>query len=473
VNRKRFGIRFVCAIAVLLATCAVAGAQAPRATGGPFDGLFRGSPREQPQTLDLRGSAFGAWDDNVLAQAPNGPGSFNLVPNTLKPGLANGFQAGLSYGLRTSGTRSQVVISGNGSIQEFASTANSNSLLFQNYDATAAFRTNITPKVSMTFGGQSSYMPFYQYLPFLANTASENSPVSNDVGYAVNSTWVRSEGVSASIEDRFTKKTSISGTVGWDQRFLTADQTKLNTDSASMRLTHNLTRKFSFHIGYGVTEARYSTRTNNAEPFRQGFIDFGFGYGDGLTLTFDRYYTLTLSVGASIAKNGDEKSVLATGKQTQFLVNGSATLSRSLGRSGWDASIGYVRGTSYVIGFTEPFNLDTANAGISGPIFARLFFSTGAGATRGQQIFAQAGSITAYTGSARLNFALVSHLGLYAQASYYKYAIPNALELFGFMPQLERHSVTVGINAWMPLLKQPRQRRPRRGRNEPSTTENQ
>jgi hypothetical protein len=173
-----------------------------------------------------------------------------------------------------------------------------------------------------------------------------------------------------------------------------------------------------------------------------------------------------LNIGAAIAKNGDQQSVLTTGKQTQFLVNGNATLSRSLGA--WDASIGYTRGTSYIIGFTEPFDLDSANAGIGGPIVPRLFLSVGAGASRGQQIFAQAGTITAYTGSARLQLALVSNVGLYAQASYYNYAIPNALQIFGFMPQLERRSATVGINAWMPLLKQPRQPR-RGGRDNPST----
>jgi hypothetical protein len=466
VDRKAFGIRFVCAIAVSLVACAAADAQ-PRPTGGPFSGLFRGSPKEQPQTLDLRGSAFGSWDDNVLAQAPNGPGAFNLIPSTVKPGLASGWQAGLAYGFHTSGTRSQLTLNGNGSVQQFGSTS-SQRLLFQNYDANAAFRTNITAKISTTFSAQSSYMPFYQYLPFLANTASADSPVSSDLGFAVNSTWVRSEGASASIEDRITKRTSISGTVGLDQRYLTADQTTLNTDTASMRLTHNLTRKFSFHIGYGVQEARYSTRANNAQPFRQGFVDFGFGYGDGLTLTFARYYTLNLTIGAAIAKNGDQQSVLTTGKQTQFLVNGSATLSRSLGT--WDASIGYTRGTSYVIGFTEPFDLDSANAGISGPIVSRLFLSVGAGASRGQQIFAQAGSIVAYTGSGRLNLALASNLGLYAQVSYYKYSVPNALEIFGFMPQLERRSATVGINAWVPLLKQARQPRRIRGtRDNPAT----
>jgi hypothetical protein len=460
VNRKQFGIRFVCALAVLFATCAAAQAQR-EPVGGPFDGLFRGSPREQPQRLDLSGSAFEAWDDNVLAQGPNGTanGGFGGAPQSIKPGYANGFTGSLNYGFHRKGTRSELSIGGNGSFQEFASSAGTK-MDFESYALAASLRTNITNKMSISFTGGSTYAPYYQYAPFLSGTTTPESPVGADYGFAVNSEWVRTTTGAVSVEDRFTKKSSVSGTVSWNEQVLTSgSDLTIETETASMRFTHSLTRKLSFYVGYGLSQARYTQSSAGSEPFRYGNMDIGIGYGDGLTFTFARHYTLNLSVGASIAKNGDPASVVKTGRDTALVVNGSATLSRTLGRT-WAASIGYVRGTSYVVGFTEPFNTDTANAGIGGPIVSRLYFSLGGGASRGQMVFSQDGTLVTYTGSARLTYGIFTNVGLYAQASYYKYSVPNTiLEAFQFTPQLERRSISAGVTTWLPLIKPPRVRR--------------
>src|SRR4051794_14260409 len=171
--------------------------------GGPFSGLFRGTPQEQPHRLDLSGSAFTAWDDNVLAQGPNGNAGFGNA--NIKPGLANGFQGSLTYGFHRTGDRSDFSLNANGSVQEFASSTGSN-LFFQNYAANTGFRTNVTAKTSLTFSGTATYSPYYQYLPFLTNTATTDSPVGADYGYATQTEWVRTTTGLVSIEDRFTKK---------------------------------------------------------------------------------------------------------------------------------------------------------------------------------------------------------------------------------------------------------------------------
>jgi hypothetical protein len=195
------------------------------------------------------------------------------------------------------------------------------------------------------------------------------------------------------------------------------------------------------------------------DPVQSHLMDIGLGYGDGLTLAFGRHYTLSMSINTGIAKNGDPVSVATTGKNTAFTVGGGATLSRSIGRS-WGASIAYVRDTRYMVGFSELVTTDSANAGIGGPITERLHFSAGAGASRGQLVFTEsAGHLVSYTGSTRLTFALFSHLGLYSQASYYRFSIPPGFSNFGFVPDLDRRSVSVGLSTWLPLIKKPRQRR--------------
>jgi hypothetical protein len=451
----------VCAIAACVAVGAPAAAQQP--SGGPFTGLFRGSPRDQPHTLDLRGSAFTAWDDNLLALTPSGQG--DLDPRFLQPGVANGFQGSLAYGFNKSGARSQFHFNGDASVQEFASALRTGAIWFHSYGAATGLTIKATNKTSISVGAAASYAPFYQYAPFLKNTMSEESPVGSDYGFAVLSPWVRSTSASASIENRLSKRSGISAGIGWDQRVIpSGENADLETRTASARFTHGLTRKLAFYIGYGIQEQRNEFNQNqnqnqNQGPVRSHMMDVGLGYGDGVTLKLGRHYTLSASFGASIVKNGDPVSVATTGKSTAFAVNGAATLSRSIGRS-WGASLGYLRDTHYMLGFTQLITTDSANAGIGGPLTERLQFSAGAGASRGQQVFSSAqGDLVSYTASTRLSFALFSHLALYGQASYYRFSIPADFANFGFVPNLNRRSASVGLSTWVPLIKPPRQRR--------------
>jgi hypothetical protein len=443
-------------------------AQSQQPGGGPFSGLFKGSPKEQPHTLDARASAFGAWDDNLLALAPGGSGGEGAAdPRFLKQGIANGFQGSLAYGFRRSGTRSQFSVGAGASVQEFASGLGGEPFWFHSYGLSTGLTTKLTNKISMSLGANAAYAPYYQYAPFLKNTASEESPVGSDYGFAVNSAWVRSVSASASVSNQFSKKSGISAGVGWDQRTMPGNEdATVETRNAVVSFSHSLTRKLGFHVGYGIQESRTASRPD-AEPLRTHIMDVGLGYGDGLTLTFGRHYTLSLGIGAGIAKNGDPVSVATTGKSTALTLNGNATLSRSIGRT-WGASVGYSRGTGYTVGFPEPMMTDSANAGIGGPLTRRLQFSAGAGASRGHNLFSESGgTLVSYSASTRLSYAVFTHLGLYGQASYYRFSIPADFTNFGFTPDLDRRSVSVGLSTWVPLIKQ--RRGPRDSGGQPTT----
>jgi len=460
VNPKIFGIQLVCALGLAAACaspCAAQSAQPP-VGGNPFAGLFKGSPKDQKNRLDLNGSTFVAWDDNVLAQSPQGDPGINFDPRGVKQGIASGFQTSLAYAFSTGGTRSQFSANGNGSLQQFASSAGQ-SMWFQSYNAGAGMRTGLTSKTWLSIGGGTSYAPYYQYAPFLMSTTNPESPVGADYGYAAHSLWVRTLSATASLENKFSKRSSISGNAGWERRVMPDDPSSdLETLSMNGRFTHNLTRKLAAYVGYGVLQSKYDQRPDQ-EPFVTQNVDFGLGYGDGITISFARHYTLSLSVGASVAKNIDPVSLQNGAKSTTFVVNGAAMLSRSIGRS-WGASAGYNRGTQYVVGFREPLITDAANIGIGGPIFNRLHFSAGGGASTSQQLFSTTGGkILSYTAATPLTFGLLKKLGLYAQASYYNYSIPETVHPFGFTPDLDRRSVSAGLSAWLPLIKAPRVRR--------------
>jgi len=447
----------VCAVAACLAVGSPAAAQRP--VGGPFTGLIKGSPKDQPQTLDVMGSAFTGWDDNVLAQTPFGGGDNPFQdPRLIKPGQTNGFQGSVAYGFRKAGTRSQLNVTGDASIQQYGAGLSSGASTFHSYSASARLRTSVTNKTAFSLSTSASYLPYYRYAPFLANTMSEESPVSSDIGYAVDSEMVRSFTAGASVENRLTKKSNILAGIGWEQRVIPGEQdASLDMRTASVGFNHALTRKLGFHVTYMLQESRNGFN-RDVEPVHSHLMDIGLGYGDGVTLSFGRHYTLNMSLNTGIAKNGDPASVVTTGKSTAFIVGGVANLSRSIGRT-WGASIGYGRDTHYMVGFSQLVTSDSANTGIGGPITDRLLFSAGAGATRSHLVFAESSEpLISYTASTRLTFALFRHLGLYAQASYYRYSIPPGFINFGFAPDVDRRSASAGLSAWLPLIKPPRKR---------------
>jgi len=218
-------------------------------SGSPFSGLFRGSPKDQPHTLDVRGSVFTAWDDNLLAQVPGAGDSINLDPRSLKQGVANGFQGSLTYGFHRNGTRSQFSLGGDASVHEFAGGLDNGVLWFHSYNLSTNLRTSITNKTSVLFGAGGSYAPYYQYAPFLKSTMGEESPVGSDYGFAVNSVFVRSTFAVASVEHRLSKKSSISAGVDWVQNVIDGSGGQsVDTRSARMAFTHNLTRKLGFRL---------------------------------------------------------------------------------------------------------------------------------------------------------------------------------------------------------------------------------
>ena len=499
VSVNRLGLRLVCALAACVAIAAPAAAQRP--TGGPFSGLFKGSPRDQPHTLDLQASVFAGKDDNLLTTGLLGPGTTG-VPNTTNPeeprGLANGTQASLAYGFRRNGTRSQFNVGAGASVMGFSSSFGSKPIWLQSYTIATTLATNLTPRTQVSVSGLASYAPYYQYAPFLRSTASEESPAGTDYGYAVESEWVRSTSVGAALSHQLTKTSTITlGTVRSESVIAGKKSVgDVGAGAVTLTYTHNLTRKLAFRVGYSLGRARYGNNLTTTDPSttlpaatgstdattaaganttpaaeatptpedgeKTAFthtLDVGLGYGDGITFRLGRHYVVSLGVGTAIAKNGDPKSVALTGKSTAFTVTGNATLSRSLGRT-WGTAISYNRGTSYVVGFNQQMVSDSANAGIGGPIGPRLDVSMGAGASRGQMLFGTGDdSIISYMSSARLSYALFSHLGFYAQASYYRFSLPPGLSTFAFVPDLNRRSVMVGLSTWVPLIKNRRARR--------------
>ena len=177
--------------------------------------------------------------------------------------------------------------------------------------------------------------------PPLTTVAPTLTPVGADIGYAAQSQFVALGNLGVSVTDSFTKRSSVTANFGMDQTQVFG-QARIETRGAGLQITHRLTRKLGVHVGYTLQESRYFQESSPNTENSNHYVDFGIDYGDGGSISFARYYTLTFSVG-HVGPPSRRRRIL-------FRLDGGATLARSIGRT-WAASIGAARGTSYILGF--------------------------------------------------------------------------------------------------------------------------
>jgi hypothetical protein len=475
VNRYFFGIQVVWALVVTVCGAAPAAAQG---TGVPFAGLLGRAAKGQ-QSLDVRGGVFGTYDDNVLAQGVNSGDFIGFDPRAQTAGVASGFDGSISYGYGRAGRgKSQSVFQfgSSASIKEFSTGLNVGNLWVPSAGASLSLGTNLTPKISMNLRGDARYAPYYQYAPFLRNTAPlpgdvplnlgstadpttsgdtttaaeplvvpsvvpPVSPAGADSSLAISSLSVASLNVGATITDRFTKRDSLILDMNLEETQIFG---VARVDNRLVRGTysHSLTRKLSLHGGYGIQENQYTSSSLTTPRTSSQLIDFGADYHDGFT--FARYYTLNFTTGMTGVRQAD---------QTALRFAGAVSLGRSIGRS-WSASIGAQRGTEYVVGISQPLFTDSANAGVGGQIGPRVQVSAGAGYMQAQRAFVNSSDrLISKNASTRMTVAMTQHIAFFANYSVSMYTVPVGYFVdLDFPRNFNRRSATVGLQFWLPLI---------------------
>jgi hypothetical protein len=484
VNQHTLGLRVVWVAALAVASAAVpAGAQ--QTDAAPYGNLFGAARTPQNQSLDIRGQLFGGYDDNLLAQAPNTNGTDIFDPRIQVPGATTGLMSTASYDYARTGrgkSATQFRIGGAGSVQEFTG-ADSKPFWTHHYNAGTSLGSNLTPRISFSLSGTGSYMPYYQYIPLLgtaagpsgttvdqgtspedatAGTAATPLPpfaidlppsiggsVGNDLNFATQAAFVESWSAGASVTDRITKRSTLSANVQWDETQV-FNQSTIQNRSARARIAHQLTRTLGFHAGFGVQDVRFDRAALPQTQVLNQLLDVGLDFGDGITIA--KYYRLSFSTGTSALRQDNI---------TQFFLTGNASLARSIGRT-WSASITANRGTTYIVGFGNPFFSDTVSAGVGGRLARRLSLTGGFTYLRGQNIYSSAtGRLISETASTKLTFAAGQHVGVYAQYAYYQYDVPDGFSSTIAFPQhLHRRSASVGLTFWVPVLNPRSERQP-------------
>jgi opacity protein-like surface antigen len=228
-----------------------------------------------------------------------------------------------------------------------------------------------------------------------------------------------------------------------------------------------------FGAGYAWSVGRrssanvaYQYRANEvrdvADPLRslEHSVDFSFDHRPHITSS--RQARLNFKVGLSASDVPVRVSELPPGSvpdaegpiiQTrQYTMHASAGINYPIGRD-WTGYANYERGLAYV-GLVEPLNSNTVNAGIEGLLTRRLRFLTSAAYSQGSSL-RRTVVYNTYTGTGGLNFAITRGLALYADYQYYFYDFGSSVieEIDETRPpDLERHSVRVGVAVWVPML---------------------
>jgi hypothetical protein len=409
----------------------VSPASAQRAAG-PYSDLLGATP-ETPtqQTLDVRASLYGAWDDIFSSTDES-----LLNDQFLHSGFAGGASGTLLHARRSS------------RLQWNSSVATSMRMYGKDSDAIAATfsgTTGIDARIGrrsrLLGSGGFAYSPYYGFSAVLDDRFIPAGAING--GYGVATAAQRNTSVDGDVrlDVQLSRRDTLD--VGADARkyeFLNQSESSITSYSWHGIFRHALTRSVGLHAGFTRQEGLY--QFTDSPDVTNDSIDIGVDYGD--TLAFSRRTALSFSASTSAVKwRGD----------THYRVDGNAALTRAFSRSG-SMAMRYARDTQFEPGFREPLLSDTVTGSISNQLGLRSSWSASIGYTRGTVGFTSESRTRYSTTNAggRLTTSLTRLLGVFGDYTYYRYDVPQGATVFTSLSTFSRQSVSGGLTVWLPLI---------------------
>ncbi len=422
---SKYSVPVLTAVLAVLAFAAPARAQR---AAGPFAGILGGdSEADATQSLQVRGSLFGAWYD-TLSQTGEEP----VDDQFLRSGGAAGASGSLSHLLR--GSRLQWQSNAASSMRLFGAGQNATAATFY---ADSSLSGSISRRVSLSGSGRIDYSPYYDFAPGLDGRLTNVGAFGGGFGVATDAERNLSTSASAGMNVRITRRDTFDAG-GSVSRYEFLDQEATGTESWGVfgRFGHTFSRSLSLNVGF----ARLETSYDGLDSATSDSIDIGVNYND--TLTFAR--RTAFSFGAST-------SAVRWEETTHYNVNGTATLTHGFGRSG-SASLSYQRGTQFDPAFREPVLNDSVRAGVNNQLGRRAAWSVQVGYERGEIGYDDTGSYNSVTAGGGVNVAVTRHVGIFTDYSIYRYEVPPGATVFTSLSKFARHSVSAGLTLWAPII---------------------
>ena len=428
------------AMCALVATTAVASAQSGRQRPErPYRGLFGGGATPSgDHSLTATFQLGGGYDDSVFGEGNSSP---TTGDSTWEGGSFGYFTADLAYVFN----RSHV---------SFAASLASTNRYFP--DSQADFVSAHTGRVGLSVERRRTQLSLGQtigYQPFLTLNVfpvlidpelGEAHPADQNQGTPLDAYMTYDSSVDVS------HRTSRRGGLVFAYTYRMVDfedeERDSTVQSVSGRYQHEVLRDLNVRAGYGLTEARYPD-TSTFDDIRYHTIDLGIDYNHALSVS--RRTTFSFQTGGA---------AIADQEQTHYRVIGGARLNHEMGRT-WSAGVGYARNVSFLDSLVDPYYSDALSVGARGMLTPRFELDAMASAATGTVGFANSGGngLTTYSTNVSLSVGLTRYFALAVSHTFYHYGFESGVDLpLGLASLVDRQTVMLSLNVWLPLLSSPR-----------------
>jgi opacity protein-like surface antigen len=411
-----------------------AAAQLTQRPERPYRGLFGGGAAPGGgQSVNVRGSIGGGYDDNLLLDQPGRGRSSSAItrPVAGRLGTASG---SIAYAAN---------------VGQFSFGANVGSFLryypgqtteyLDGHSAGLSLRAPLGRRTAFGVSQSAQYMPFTfsTLFPFQEDPALApfETPPMDLVTTA--DTEFLSYGTATFVQHQFSRRVTGNANYAYSGRDSSLYNEPFTRHNGGGGLSFALSQGLSLNLGYYRMEGRYSSDRRMS----QDTVNLGVNYQRALS--FSRRTTLGFSSGTTTVSDGN---------RTRFRALGSATLNHEVGRT-WLATASYTRGVRFLETLLEPVFQDSAMAGFGGLVNRRVQVQTAVQASLGQIGLANRNGFNSYVGTAGATIAISQNMNFGLSYSYFHYRFSgNTVLPPGVPPEVNRQSVRASINVWAPLL---------------------
>ena len=448
-----------CIAAIALAASPIASAQSkaaePASVRRPYRGIFGGGgDPSTPQSLVFTGSAYGAYDDNILAGLTN---RRTRDPFLQQSGRYAGVDAGLEYSLEKKGERFSIGTAAGAAGRYTHSARSTSTTPYAHFDLQMDW--HMTRSTLLTSRQSTAYASRYNF----AFMPRADEVTGQDVAFMAQPDFdlfglpaLRSMSSVIVTQQLGSKNTTLSG--GYIFRDVNViDNTApgdrfhdYRTQAGLLRFNHShpLTAHAELQLGYGVRVS--DRRSGTGEPRVMQTVNAGINYSRALS--FSRRTSLSFSTGSAILdsqrlEDGSRDS------RPRFRLIGDASLEREMGRS-WTAHLSYARALRARDGFGEMYFTDIGSGDLNGLITRRLSWTSAASWSRSTLDRSGQNGHRGRSFTSQATYALNSTFALFARYVYYKYRFDEDIPLDPRLPrQLDRQGIRIGLTTSVPLIR--------------------
>jgi hypothetical protein len=455
----------LCSVAVLLGPAGASGqttteqpgqaAQSPGTPGStdqvppevrrPYRGLFGGPADPTKSSLDLRFSAFGGYDDDLLGGYTGGS---TLPSAAQQSGMFGSTTAGLTY--TKPGDRFAMGADADASVSQYPSLNETNGM----YRADGNLSARLTRTTRLNAGGDLTYAPEYRLGLFvdptsLTGSANPFQTVSTDYDlFRMNAFRSGGHFLLTQALGRRARLETFYNIANVD--YANNNQLNYRDQVAGIRFVNRFSQRLALRAGYSYDTATYGLFPGTRRVHN---VDLGVDYDRPLSRS--RRTSISFSTGSAILTGQTEFSPTFDNKNVYWFT-ANAALRHEIGRT-WTAIGGYRRSVDWREGFVQPFLSDGFTGSLEGLVSRRLRFTSSADyafGTVGLSTVQGDNRYDSVSGQAGLEYSVSRTVAVFTRYVYYHYHFDSGVVLDPrLVPALDRQGARVGVTIFLPVVR--------------------